>query len=334
MPASLTVRRESWPLAGVFRISRGARTTARTVLVELRDGDGAAVGRGECVPYPRYGESVDSVVEAVEGLRKDLERGLAREELARALDAGAARNAVDCALWDLDAKRTGRRAWKAAAPGTAAAPPVPVVTAFTLSLDEPEAMRAGAARYAHRPLLKIKLDADRVTERVAAVRAGAPRARLIVDANEAWTADDLHRLLPELASLGVDLIEQPLPAGADEALAGIERAVPVAADESCHTTADLPALAGRYDVVNVKLDKTGGLTEALALREAAAAAGFGVMVGCMLGTSLAMAPAVLAAQGARFVDLDGPLLLARDRDPGLDYLPDGAVAPPPSALWG
>ena len=332
MPASLTVRPEPWPLAGVFRISRGARRTAHTVLVTLRDDAGGAAGRGECVPCPRYGESVESVVEAVEGLRGDLERGLSREELAGALDAGAARNAIDCALWDLDAKRTGRRVWEAAAPR--AAPPVPVVTAFTLSLDEPEAMRAAAARGAHRPLLKVKLDADRVTERVAAVRAGAPRARLIVDANEAWTADALVRLLPELAGLGVELIEQPLPAGADEALAGIERAVPVAADESCHTTADLPTLAGRYDVVNVKLDKTGGLTEALALREGAAAAGFGVMVGCMLGTSLAMAPAVLAAQGARFVDLDGPLLLARDRDPGLDYRPDGTVAPPPAALWG
>ena len=344
MPAELTVRRESWPLAGVFRISRGARRTAHTVLVELRDGDGggAAVGRGECVPYPRYGESVDTVVDAIEGLRPALERGLAREELAEALGAGAARNAIDCALWDLEAKRTGRRAWELGAPPPAASaspplprrPPAPLVTAYTLSLDEPEAMRAAAARHAHRPLVKIKLDADRVAERVAAVRAGAPRARLIVDANEAWTADDLGRLLPELARLGVELVEQPLPAGADAALAGIERAVPVAADESCHTTADLPALAGRYDVVNVKLDKAGGLTEAIALREAAAAAGFGVMVGCMIGTSLAMAPAVLAAQGARFVDLDGPLLLARDREPGLDYRSDGTVAPPPSALWG
>ena len=335
MPASLSVRRESWPLAEIFRISRGARSSAHTVLVELREGDGAAVGRGECVPYPRYGESVDSVVETIEGLRGDLERGLSREELGGALDAGAARNAIDCALWDLEAKRDGRRAWESLASHSAfPAPPAPVVTACTLSLDKPEAMRSAAARHAERPLLKVKLDADRVTERVAAVRAGAPRARIIVDANEAWTQETLRRCLPDLAGLGVELIEQPLPAGADGALAGLERAVPIAADESCHTRIDLPALAGRYDVVNVKLDKTGGLTEALALREAAAAAGFGIMVGCMLGTSLAMAPAVLVAQGARFVDLDGPLLLARDREPGLDYRPDGRLLPPPSAVWG
>ena len=327
MPA-LSVRRESWPLAGVFRISRGARRIAETVLVELRDGDGA--GRGECVPYSRYGETVDSVVAAIEALRVDLERGLGRAELAGVMGPGAARNAIDCALWDLEAKRSGRRAW-AATPGT---PPEPVVTAYTLGIDEPGAMREAAARHAARPLLKIKLDGERVTERVAAVRAGAPGARLIVDANEAWTAETLRGSLPELARLGVELVEQPLPAGADAALAGIDRGVPVAADESCHTRADLPALAGRYDVVNIKLDKTGGLTEALALRDAASAAGFGIMVGCMLATSLAMAPALLVAQGARFVDLDGPLLLARDREPGLDYRPDGRVEPPPSSLWG
>ena len=329
MPA-LAVRRESWPLAGVFRISRGARRAAHTVLVELRDGD--AAGRGECVPYARYGETVESVVESVEGLRGDLERGMGREALAGAMGPGAARNAVDCALWDLEAKRSGRRAW-AAPPGTAP-PPEPVVTAYTLGIDEPDAMREAAARHAARPVLKVKLDGERVAERVAAVRAGAPGARLIVDANEAWSAETLRQSLPELAALGVELVEQPLPAGADAALADLERAIPVAADESCHTRADLPGLAGRYDVVNVKLDKTGGLTEALALRDAARAAGFGIMVGCMLATSLAMAPALLVAQGARFVDLDGPLLLARDREPGLDYHPDGRVAPPPRALWG
>ena len=327
MPA-LTVHRESWPLAGVFRISRGARTVAHTVLVEIRDGD--AAGRGECVPYARYGETVDSVVASIEALRGELEAGLGREALAGAMEPGAARNAIDCALWDLEAKRTGRRAWESASVPS----PGPVVTAYTLGLDEPDAMREAAARHADRPLLKVKLDGDRVTERVAAVRAGAPDARLIVDANEGWTAQTLRRSLSALAGLGVELVEQPLPAGADEALAGIERAVPVAADESCHTRADLPTLAGRYDVVNVKLDKTGGLTEALALRDAATAAGFGIMVGCMLATSLAMAPALLVAQGARFVDLDGPLLLARDREPGLDYHPDGRVAPPSPALWG
>ena len=328
---TLAVRRESWPLAGVFRISRGARRVAHTVLVELRDG--AAAGRGECVPYARYGETVESVVESIEGLRGDLERGLGREGLADAMGPGAARNAVDCALWDLEAKRSGRRAWAAAGtrPGT---PLEPVVTAYTLGIDEPDAMREAAARHAARPVLKVKLDGERVAERVAAVRAGAPGARLIVDANEAWSAQILRQSLPELADLRVELVEQPLPAGADAALAGLDRVVPVAADESCHTRADLPGLAGRYDVVNVKLDKTGGLTEALALRDAARDAGFGIMVGCMLATSLAMAPAILVAQGARFVDLDGPLLLARDREPGLDYQPDGQVAPPPRALWG
>ena len=325
---TLEVRRESWPLAGVFRISRGARTAAHTVLVEIRDGD--AAGRGECVPYARYGETVDSVVASIEGLRGELEAGLGREALAGAMAPGAARNAIDCALWDLEAKRSGRRAWESAAEPS----PGPVVTAYTLGLDEPDAMREAAARQAHRPLLKVKLDGDRVTERVAAVRAGAPGARLIVDANEGWTPETLRRSLSALAGLGVELVEQPLPAGGDAALADIERAVPIAADESCHTRADLPALAGRYDVVNVKLDKTGGLTEALALRDAAAAAGFGIMVGCMLATSLAMAPALLVAQGARFVDLDGPLLLARDREPSLDYHPDGRVAPPSPALWG
>ena len=331
MPA-LAVHRESWPLAGVFRISRGARSVVRTVLAEIRDAD--AAGRGECVPYAHYGETVDSVVESIEGLRGDLERGLTREELADAMGPGAARNAIDCALWDLEAKRTGRRAWAAPAGSPPRSPPGSVLTAYTLSLDEPGAMREAAARHADRPLLKVKLDGERVTERVAAVRAGAPGARLIVDANEAWTAETLRRRLPELHELGVELVEQPLPAGADAALAGIERAVPVAADESCHTRAELPGLAGRYDIVNIKLDKTGGLTEALALRDAASAAGFGIMVGCMLGTSLAMAPALLVAQGARFVDLDGPLLLARDREPGLDYHPDGRVAPPSPALWG
>ena len=324
----LAVRRESWPLAEVFRISRGARRVAHTVLVEIRDGD--AVGRGECVPYSRYGETVDSVIEAIEGLRRTLEAGLTREGLANRLEPGAARNAVDCALWDLEAKRIGRRAWESD-PNPS---PQSVVTAYTLGIDEPDAMNEAAARHAARPLLKVKLDGDRVTERVAAVRAGAPDARLIVDANEGWTTQTLRRSLPELADLGVELVEQPLPAGADKALAEIERAVPVAADESCHTRADLPALAGRYDVVNIKLDKTGGLTEALALRDAAAAAGFGIMVGCMLATSLAMAPALLVAQGARFVDLDGPLLLARDREPGLDYHPDGRVDPPSPDLWG
>lgn len=329
---TLTVHRESWPIAGVFRISRGARTTAEVVRVVLRDGTGAE-GQGECVPYARYQESVDSVVESIEQLRGDLEQGLSRAELVDALEPGAARNALDCALWDLEAKQAGRRAWELAVNEPPPAP-APMITAYTLSIDTPDEMRAAAARHATRPLLKIKLDAEQALERVAAVRGGAPDARLIVDANEAWDAESAARFLPELAALGVALVEQPLPAGADEALADIARPVPVAADESCHTRHDLPALAGRYDVVNIKLDKTGGLTEALALRRDARAAGFGVMVGCMLGTSLAMAPATLVAAGAEYVDLDGPLLLAQDREPGLEYHPDGGLLPPAAALWG
>ena len=313
---------ESFPLARAFTISRGSRTQARVVTATVRDG--GHVGRGEGVPYARYGETAEGVAAAIEGAR-----ATTREALALELPPGAARNALDCALWDLEAKRTGRRAWELAglpAPG-------PEVTAYTLSLDAPEAMRAQAAEHAHRPLLKVKLGAEGDMARLEAVRAGAPRARLIVDANEGWSAEAYAELAPHLARLGVAMVEQPLPAGADEALAGMERPVPVCADESCHDRASLPALRGRYDLVNVKLDKAGGLSEALALRDAARAGGFGVFVGCMVGSSLAMAPAVLVAQGADYVDLDGPLLLARDREPPLRY--DGAgVHPPEAALWG
>ena len=321
---SVSARRETFPLREVFAISRGARTEQVVVTVEVSDGEHR--GWGECTPYARYDETVEGVIADIEALSTD---GLTRETLAARLPAGAARNAVDCALWDLEAKRAGRRVWELA--GLSA--PGPVATAYTLSLGEPEAMRAKAAEHAWRPLLKVKLGGEGDVARIEAVRAGAPEAAIVVDANEGWTVETYAELAPVLARLGVAMVEQPFPAGDDAALAEIERTLPVCADESCHDRDSLPALVGRYDMVNVKLDKTGGLTEALALRDAARAAGFQVMVGCMMGTSLAMAPAVLVAQGAEVVDLDGPLLLAADRVPGLVYDAAGAHPPEP-ALWG
>ncbi len=328
MPRSLTIRRDSFPIRGSFRISRGAKTAAEVVVAEIRDG--AVLGRGECVPYGRYGETLDGVVAALEAIAPAVAAGLGREELERAMPAGAARNALDCAFWDLEAKLSGIPAWRLAGLGAA---PGPVITAYTLSLDTPEAMARAARAAAERPLLKLKLTGDGDLERVRAVRRAVPAARLIADANEGWSLDQLRRFAPEMADLGVELIEQPLPAGADGALAGFACPVPLGADESCHGREGLEALKGRYQVLNIKLDKTGGLTGALALKRAAEAAGFGVMVGCMVATSLAMAPAMLVAQGARLVDLDGPLLLAVDREPGLRY--EGAVVHPPEPpLWG
>ncbi|WP_209425515.1 N-acetyl-D-Glu racemase DgcA [Pararhodobacter sp. SW119] len=319
----ISVRADSFRLAEVFTIARGSRTEARVLTVEVARG--GVTGRGECVPYARYGETVESVAAQIEALPADIDRAA----LQAALPAGAARNAVDCALWDLEAKAAGRRVWELA--GLAA--PGPMVTAFTLSLDTPEKMRAAAARQAHRPLLKIKLGTPDDMPRLEAVRAGAPEAKIIVDANEGWSAEVYADLAPHLLRLGVAMVEQPLPAGDDAMLAEIARPLPVCADESCHDRASLPGLKGKYDMVNIKLDKTGGLTEALALRDAARAEGYGLMVGCMVGTSLAMAPAVLVAQGAEVVDLDGPLLLAEDRDPALHYDAAG-VHPPEPALWG
>lgn len=323
----LIVRRERWPLRGVFTISRGSRTVAEVVVAEIAD-DGI-VGRGECVPYARYGETADGVAAAIEGQAGAVASGLDRNRLDRALPPGAARNALDCALWDLEAKQSGRPVWQLAGLGA----PQPLVTAYTLSLAAPESMGAVARANRERPLLKVKLGGADDMARVAAVRRSAPRARLVVDANEAWTPDLLPEYLPAMARLDVALVEQPLPAGRDDALAGITRPVPVCADESCHTSGDVAALVGRYDVVNVKLDKTGGLTEAIRLVDAARRAGLGVMVGCMVGTSLAMAPAILLGAGAAFVDLDGPLLLAEDRPHGLRYA-NGRVFPPTPALWG
>jgi len=326
-PQRLSVVRRAWPLAQPFAISRGTKTTAEVVVAEVFDGEFR--GRGECVPYPRYGESVDSVVHALEAMRGAVFSGLDRKELQQAMPPGAARNALDAAFWHLDAQRDDRRVADMAGVG----PLKPLVTAYTLSLDTPERMGEAAAAQRHRPLLKLKLSGDGDLERVRAVRQAAPASRLIVDANEGWQERHLREVMPKLAAYAVELIEQPLPADADDALGHVPHPIPICADESCHTRADLDCLLGKYDAVNIKLDKTGGLTEALLLAEEAAARGFKIMVGCMIGTSLAMAPAILVAQRAQFVDLDAPLLLASDRVPGLRY--DGSTLyPPEPALWG
>ena len=327
MAVRLSVVEERFPVAGSFTISRGSRTEIRVVTATLSDGEW--LGRGECVPYPRYGETPESVIERVRSVAIDLANGLDRLALQNRLPPGAARNALDCAFWDLEAKRARTPVWRLAG----LAEPRPAATAYTLSLGAPEAMREKAAENADRPLLKIKLGADGDLQRIQAVRAGAPNAKLIVDANEGWTLAQYQALAPELVRLGVALVEQPLPVAGDAALATIERPLPVCADESCHALDSLPQLARKYDVVNIKLDKTGGLTEALRLKRQAAAEGFRIMVGCMLGTSLAMAPAFLLTGGADFIDLDGPLLLAKDREAPIPYA-GSLMYPADAALWG
>ena len=319
----ITASPESFRLAETFTISRGSRDAAAVLSVAVELGD--HTGRGECVPYARYDETMDSVAAQINGLPEDL----TQDALQSLLPAGAARNAVDCALWDLRAKQAGCRVFELAGLPS----PDPVITAFTLSLDTPEKMQAAAAKHAHRPLLKIKLGGEGDMERLEGVRRGAPETRIVVDANEGWSAGLYSELAPHLLRLGVALVEQPLPAGEDDLLAEIARPLPVCADESCHDRSTLAALKGKYDVVNIKLDKTGGLTEALALRDAAIDQGFDVMVGCMVGTSLAMAPAILVAQGVSIVDLDGPLLLAEDRDHALYHDAKG-LHPSSSRLWG
>lgn len=323
----LEVRGEVWPLAQVFTISRGSKTSADVVVCTLeRDGHS---GRGESMPYPRYGESVSKVVRTIEDLRSEIEAGLDRVKLQELLPPGAARNALDCALWDLEAKSSGQPVYELASLPV----PQPVQTAYTISLDTAENMGAAAAANAHRPLLKIKLAGQGDLERVAAIRQHAPNAALIVDANEGWTADIVERFAAELAQLGVSLVEQPLPVAHDAVLSELAHPLPFCADESCHTAADLDALADRYEYINIKLDKSGGLTEALALLQKARALKLGVMVGCMVATSLAMAPAALLASTAEYVDLDGPLLLREDRQPALHY--EGSTLYPPTAdLWG
>ncbi|WP_315774091.1 MULTISPECIES: N-acetyl-D-Glu racemase DgcA [unclassified Bradyrhizobium] len=323
----LDARIGHWPIAGSFTISRGAKTEAVTVIAEVRHG--TIVGRGECVPYARYGETPEASLSALLAMRDAIASGLDRNALQTAMPPGAARNALDCALLDLEAKRSGRRIWDLLgrrAPG-------PCVTAYTISLGTPDVMTKAAAKAAHRPLLKIKLGGDGDPARIAAVREAAPQSQLIVDANEAWTEANLESNLAACAAAGVTLVEQPLPAGNDEALANIARPLAVCADESVHDRNSLEALRGRYDAVNIKLDKTGGLTEALAMADAARSLGFDIMVGCMVATSLSMAPAMLLTPLARFVDLDGPLLLAEDCEHGLHY-EDSLVYPPDQALWG
>jgi len=323
----LVARIESWPIAGSFAISRGAKTEAVTVVAEISQG--GHTGRGECVPYSRYSETPEGTLAALRAMQEPLSNGLDRMALQAAMPAGAARNALDCALLDLEAKTRKQRVWTLL--GRPA--PRPCTTAFTISLGTPKAMAAATAKAAHRPLLKVKLGGDGDRKRLAAVRKAAPESELIVDANEAWTPDNLERNLNDCAELGVTLVEQPLPANQDHALARIKRPIAVCADESAHDRASLKSLRERYDAVNIKLDKSGGLTEALAMADAAHALGFEIMIGCMVATSLAIAPAVLLVPQARYVDLDGPLLLAHDRDGGLRY-EESLVYPPEAALWG
>jgi L-Ala-D/L-Glu epimerase / N-acetyl-D-glutamate racemase len=324
---TLKAYQESWPIQGSFRISRGAKTTAEVVVVEITE-DGVT-GRGECVPYKRYGETPSTVLDELTTVRAQIAHGAGRVDLLSLLPSGAARNALDCALWDLEAKLSRTTVAELAGLSKAG----PLITAYTISLDTPEAMGNSAAHHADRPLLKLKLGGELDVERVRSVRLAAPSARLIVDANEAWTAETTQIFLPEMAELGVELIEQPLPAGEDQILQELQRPVPICADESCHDTASLDLVAANYDFINIKLDKTGGLTEALQLVEAARDFGLGIMVGCMLGTSLGMAPAMMLGSYARYVDLDGPLLLEKDRTNGITF--DRSVMhPPKSDLWG
>ena len=324
---SLDISKDSFRIRGTFSIARGSRTHAHVVTVSLKHGQD--VGRGECTPYARYDESVESVVTQIESLRSRLENGLEREELQPLLPAGAARNAIDCALWDLEAKRSGKPVHQQAG----VPEPLPINTAYTLSLDTPDAMALAAYENRHRPLLKAKLGGEGDPDRLRAVCGHAGDATVIVDANEAWSPDTVWEWLDLSADLGVALVEQPLPAGQDTILSERTHPVPICADESAHDRASLASLVGTYDVINIKLDKTGGLTEALALRAEAKAAGLGVFIGCMMGSSLAMAPAVLLTHGADYVDLDAPLLLDEDRNPALTF-EDSTLFPPSRALWG
>ena len=326
-PQRLTVTHRAWALARPFTTARGAKTTADIVVAEISDGDSR--GRGEGVPLQRYGESIGSVVAAINAMKDAVVSGLDRETLQNAMPPGAARNALDCAFWDIDAKRAYRSAAELAGLGATK----PVVTAFTLGLDTPEKMAELAAANRARPLLKVKLGGDGDVERVRAVRRAAPASRLIVDADESWNEAQLREFMPALIDCRVELIEQPLPAGGDGALAGLKSPIPLCADESCRTLADLDQLDGKYEAITIRLDKAGGLTEALALAAEAKRRGFRIMVGGMISTSLGIAPALLVAQRAEIVDLDGPLHLASDRVPGLRY--DGStIHPPDGSFWG
>jgi len=327
----LEVAVESWPIAGKFTISRGGRTEALVVVASIHEN--GLPGRGECVPYAHYNETVEGVAAEIRGQADAIRSGMTAQDLMERMPAGAARNALDCALWDLEAKRRGTPVWRLAG----VEEPRPAITAYTLSLGAPEDMEAAARQAGSRALLKVKLGGDGDLERIAAVRRGAPRSALIVDANEAWEESKLPEYLAACAAADVKLIEQPLPAHKDASLANLDAAdrfgIPICADESLHTHEDLPEAARKYQAVNIKLDKSGGLTEALIMRRKAQELGLKIMIGCMVGTSLAMAPAMLLASGAEFVDLDGPLLLAKDRDEGLKYQ-ESLIYPPASLLWG
>lgn len=326
MHNSLKIIHERYPIAGKFTISRGSKTEAAVIVCEI--GHNGLLGRGECVPYARYGESIESVSEQIEAVRSAIESGATRQDIQTLMPAGAARNAVDCAMWDLEAKLSGK-----SVADTLGTPTRALETAITVSLGAPEEMAESAAKVAHYPLIKVKMGGDNDIERIHAVANATPNSRIIIDANEGWTEDNIEENMAAAAKAGVVLIEQPLPAGKDDILSRIERPVIICADESVHTSVGLEDLAKRYDAVNIKLDKAGGLTEGLIMREKATSLGLQIMVGCMVGTSLGMAPAVLLAQKADVVDLDGPLLLAHDRDPGLRY--DGALVYPPEAtVWG
>lgn len=318
---------ESWLIEGSFTISRGSRTHANVVVVELQQGE--HIGRGECVPYARYDESIESVIAELAALKEQIAAGLTRQEMQSLLPAGAARNALDCAYWDLACKKSGQRIWQQ----LEVPQPKPLLTAFTLSLDTPERMKEAAIKNAHRPLLKLKLAGEGDVERVAAVREGSPNARIIVDANEGWNEQQYLTMVPELVKLGVEMIEQPFPASDDAALAHLPRPITLCADESCHDSSSLKNIIGRYDMINIKLDKTGGLTEAIALKEEAEKAGLQIMVGCMVATSLAMAPAFIVAQNVQIVDLDGPLLLAEDRQSGIQF-DESLMNVYQAELWG
>ncbi len=326
-PQRLTVTRRAWVLARPFTTAHGVRTTADIVVAEIADGDSR--GRGEGVPLQRYGESIDSVVAAIDAMKGAIVSGLDRETLQRAMPPGAARNALDCAFWDIDAKR----AYSSVAELAGLGAPMPVVTAFTLGLDTPEKMAELAEANRARPLLKLQLGGDGDVERVRAVRHAVPASRLIVDANESWNEAQFREFMPALIDCRVELIEQPLPAGADDALARLEHPIPLCADQSCRTLADLDRLGGKYEAINIRLDKAGGLTGALALAAEAKRRGFRIMAGGTIGTSLGIAPALLVARQAEIVCLDGPLHLASDRVPGLRY--DGStIHPPDGSFWG
>ncbi|WP_417449787.1 N-acetyl-D-Glu racemase DgcA [Kordiimonas sp.] len=320
-------RAETWRLKEPFHISRGVRTEAIVTVVEISAA--GHVGRGESVPYAHYGESQDSVIAQMQGVRKAIEGGCSRQDLLQLMPAGAARNAIDCALWDLEAKMAGRTVYELAQARPALAP----VTALTIGIGTVGEMAFKAAMLRDCGLIKVKLNRHDVVEKVRAIRAEAPKPRMIVDPNESWDIELLSEVHGDLATLGVDMLEQPLPAGADQVLDDFRCMVALCADESCHTTADLTTLENRYDIVNIKLDKTGGLTEALALKRTAEARGFRVMVGCMIGTSLAMTPALVLANGAEFIDLDGPVWMEQDRVGGL-LIEDGRIEPGPKPLWG